>query len=981
MARVLIVDDEQSIRTSLGSFLELAGHQVSLASNAAEALSLVQEEPFDVVVTDIILPRKTGVVLLGEIREVHPDLPVILITGKPEVETAAAAVRSGAFDYLSKPVSRKSITRAVAAASMRKALLDKNRQLEEENRNHREHLEELVEKRTRDLQESEARLSVLFERAPDAYYLCDLKGTFANGNEAAEELTGYGREELAGKSFLKLKLLSPKQITRAAALLAKNALGKDTGPDEFILTRKDGSKVPVEIRTHPVKIQGKTLVLGLARNITEREQAEAKEKEHYKSIELLSETATRFVDFPADDDIYKYIGNQIRNLAGESIVVVNSIDDDGAILTTRAVLGMGEFSARALKLMGRSPEGMTFDARDEDLHYLSDGHLHDYDKGMYGVLLKTLSKPICVALEKLYDIGKIHTIGFVRGKRLFGTAVIVSSKGRTLRVPEIVEAFVQQASIALQRKQAEDSLMESEARFRSFMNHLPFSAYIKDADLKHIYGNTHALSFAPDGTMEGLAHLDLGEIFSRERAKEIEACDRHVMAHRTTMQMEDYCAETNGESRWIQDIKFPIVLPDNTVQVGGLTMDITERKQAEERTRRLLDQQVAINELSSALGEEQDLDSIYHTIYTHVSRMMETQALIISFYERETNLIRAGYVLHDGQELDTEDFPAIPLEEEGHGTQSRVIRTGKPLRFSDYDMARMETEPSTAYDVTISNGITQTVQAPGGEERSSPNKSVLYVPMKIEGTVIGVLQVQSLRMDAYDKDDEALLAGLANVAAIAVQNSRLNAKSLADADELRAAFRGTIGTLSLVVGTRDPYTAGHQIRVAELASAIATELRLSEETIELVQISAMVHDIGKLSVPAEILSKPSSLSKMEYLLIQAHVQTAYDILKEGDYPWPVADIVLQHHELLDGSGYPNGLKGDDILLEARIIGVADVVEAMSSHRPYRAALGIDAALEEIKSKKGTCYDSDIVDACVRLFAVGFGFSDEERHGA
>ena len=242
--------------------------------------------------------------------------------------------------------------------------------------------------------------------------------------------------------------------------------------------------------------------------------------------------------------------------------------------------------------------------------------------------------------------------------------------------------------------------------------------------------------------------------------------------------------------------------------------------------------------------------------------------------------------------------------------------------------------------------------------------------MKIEREVIGVIQVQSQRMEAYSKDDEELLAGLASVAAIAIQNRRLNTKVLADAAKLRAAFRGTIEALAHATEIRDPYTAGHQMRVAELASAIAEELRLPAETLESIQVSSMVHDIGKLGVPAEILSKPSRLSETEYHLIQEHVQTAYDILRPIEFPWPIAQIVLQHHERMDGSGYPNGLKGEEILLEARMLAVADVVEAMSSHRPYRPALGIDKALEEITKNKGRLYDPKVVDACLKLFAGG-----------
>jgi len=172
---------------------------------------------------------------------------------------------------------------------------------------------------------------------------------------------------------------------------------------------------------------------------------------------------------------------------------------------------------------------------------------------------------------------------------------------------------------------------------------------------------------------------------------------------------------------------------------------------------------------------------------------------------------------------------------------------------------------------------------------------------------------------------------------------------------------------------RDPYTAGHQRRVAELASAIAKEMRLPKEKIEGIHMAGLIHDIGKIAVPAEILSKPSKLSKMEMDLIKAHSQVGYELLKEIDFPWPVANIVLQHHERLDGVGYPQGLKGDEILLEARILAVADVVEAMASHRPYRPALGLDAALDEIKQGKGKLYEPAAVDACLVLFEKGFTF--------
>ena len=193
-------------------------------------------------------------------------------------------------------------------------------------------------------------------------------------------------------------------------------------------------------------------------------------------------------------------------------------------------------------------------------------------------------------------------------------------------------------------------------------------------------------------------------------------------------------------------------------------------------------------------------------------------------------------------------------------------------------------------------------------------------------------------------------------------------------ESLRKAIGTTIQVMVAAVETRDPYTAGHQKRTTDLARAIASEMGLPQDRIEGIRLAGAIHDIGKISVPAEILSKPIRLSEIEFSLIKEHSKYGYEILKEVESPWPLADMVLQHHERMDGSGYPQGLKGEDILLEARIIAVADVVEAMASFRPYRPALGIEAALEEIEKNAGVMYDKEVVVSCLRLFREkGFGF--------
>lgn len=186
-------------------------------------------------------------------------------------------------------------------------------------------------------------------------------------------------------------------------------------------------------------------------------------------------------------------------------------------------------------------------------------------------------------------------------------------------------------------------------------------------------------------------------------------------------------------------------------------------------------------------------------------------------------------------------------------------------------------------------------------------------------------------------------------------------------EKLRVVMESVVEAMALAIEKRDPYTSGHQKRVAMVADAIANQMGLPDEEVNGVRVAAMVHDIGKISIPGEILSKPGELTDIEMSLIREHPRSGYDILKGIDFPWPVSEMVIQHHERLDGSGYPHGLTSDAIHLGAKILGVADTVEAMISHRPYRASLGLDKALDEIRKNKNKLYDPDVVDACVAVF--------------
>lgn len=214
--------------------------------------------------------------------------------------------------------------------------------------------------------------------------------------------------------------------------------------------------------------------------------------------------------------------------------------------------------------------------------------------------------------------------------------------------------------------------------------------------------------------------------------------------------------------------------------------------------------------------------------------------------------------------------------------------------------------------------------------------------------------------------------------ALRKERNQATEKLKVNLDKFRRAMEGIVQAMSLAVELRDPYTAGHQQRVANLASAIATTMGLPEETIYALRMASSIHDIGKITIPAEILCKPGRLNYLEYELIKNHVIAGYNILKKVEFPWPLAEIIVQHHERIDGSGYPKGLSGNQIRIEARILAVADVFETISSHRPYRPSLGQGRAMEELNENKGLLYDETVSESCLEVIATQKFHFDEKR---
>lgn len=286
--------------------------------------------------------------------------------------------------------------------------------------------------------------------------------------------------------------------------------------------------------------------------------------------------------------------------------------------------------------------------------------------------------------------------------------------------------------------------------------------------------------------------------------------------------------------------------------------------------------------------------------------------------------------------------------ERGRGPTGTAIRTGKAQVNQNFEAdPRMEPWRAEA----IRRGY----------------KASSALPLRHGDTVFGALTIYSRDVEFFTPEEIALLDELAQDLSFGIIALRTREENSRNRKRLGESMQATVRAVASVLEARDPYTAGHERRVSQLAMALGQELGLSEDNLRALDLAAVVHDIGKIQTPSELLTKPTRLSAQEYELIKMHAAVGYDILKNIDFPWPIADIIYQHHERTDGSGYPRGLKGDAILIEAKIIAVADVVEAMSWPRPYRQAVGLDAALDEIAGNAGKRYDALVADACIRLF--------------
>jgi PAS domain S-box-containing protein/putative nucleotidyltransferase with HDIG domain len=384
--------------------------------------------------------------------------------------------------------------------------------------------------------------------------------------------------------------------------------------------------------------------------------------------------------------------------------------------------------------------------------------------------------------------------------------------------------------------------------------------------------------------------------------------------------------------------------------------DITERKQAEWALERLNHTLRTLSSANQALVRATNEPELLHNMCRVLIDAGGYRMAWIGLAEHdEDKTVRVAAV--GGHDEGYTQLAQVSWAdtERGRGPTGTAIRTGEPQINRNF-----ATDPRLGLwrDEALKRGYASSVA----------------LPLKGPAGPLGALNIYAGEPQAFGSDEIQLFIELADDLAYGIAALRAHGEREQAVRRLHESLEDTIGAIASTVEMRDPYTAGHQRRVAKLAAKIAEEMGLAGDQTRGIFLAALIHDVGKINVPAEILSKPGKLTPIEIEFVRSHAQTGYDIIKGVEFPWPIAEAVLQHHERLDGSGYPRRLAGEAVIVEARILAVADVTEAMTAHRPYRPALGLDAALAEIESGKGRLYDPAAVDACIALFRTkGFAF--------
>ena len=971
--RVLVVEDSEADAELLELTLKHGGFaptmkRVDSASGMSRSL---EEERWDIIISDYSLPGFGGFEALQIYKSSGLDIPFILLSGVVGEDIAAEAMIRGAQDYVMK--DRKARLIPAIERELRESVL------------------------RREKRESESRFRLMFETMAHGGLYQDANGRVTSANGAAERILGLSRDQLLGRTLRDpgWKVVredgsefrpknQPAQVAMRTGRPVFDVVAGVYHPDEkrfywMVVNSmpqfRPGEKKPFEVFT--------TLV-----DITERKEAEAalrESEQRYRSLADSLPTAVFEADLEgrltyANRAAFDWFGYTDEIVVDGWMVVqmLAEVDRQRAGDSFRRILSEGIISSG--EYTAQRKDGSIFPAMVTSTAISHNGR----KTGLRGILVDISERK--KAEETLAGERNImHTLidnlpdnVFIKDtqgriildnpahRRHLGRTALSEVAGRSDRdffAPELADRYMaderqivetgqplidheeptrnsedqplwylttkvpvhdaQGTVTALvginrditERKQAEKALRDGEATLRSFVDALPGPASLIDMQGKALFIN-QTLARSLGKTADDVIGQDIVSFIPPDIAEQRWKRISQVIKTGRAARFED----SRADRSYINYIN-PIV--DGAGQVAKIaiySLDITERKRAENELLK------SDNLLRAVIDSTPD--------WIFVKDMDHRYVLVNRSYARALNLEPKDL-------MDREDMEFWPKE----------LCVGEPSR----GVKGWHSEDLDVLSGSIMHNPDNTaVLADGTVHDFDTFKIPLRGP---SGKVYGVL--------GYSRDVTER------------KNSEVTIrKSLERAEKI---LTSTVQAMETIVEYRDPYTAGHQERVTKLGCALAEEIGLAPDKVDNIRIGGMLHDLGKIYVPAEILSKPGKLTEFEYGILKTHPQVGYDILRSIDFPPEVAAMVAQHHERINGSGYPRGLKGEEICIEARCLAVADVMEAMSSHRPYRPALGIDVALDEISKNKGIYYDKAVAEACLLLFKEkGFTFAGKRE---